>query len=70
MKPTDSQQVESKKIIEVSQRVESDTTPRTPGRSVSFKIPPTVTHDENYEADEDTKDNENQEQVMSQYNFF
>ena len=31
MKPTNSQQVESKKTTNVSQQVKSDATPRTPG---------------------------------------
>ena len=47
MKPTDSQQVESKKTTEILQYVESDATPCTPSSSVSFEISPPVTHDEN-----------------------
>ena len=64
MKPTDSQQVESKKTTEVSQQVESDTTPHTPGSSISFEVPPTVTQDENHVADKITEDTENEGQVM------
>ena len=56
VKPTDSQQVESKKTTEVSQRVKSDATPRTPGSSVSFEISLTMTQNENHVADEDTED--------------
>ena len=66
IKPTDSQLVESKNTTEVSQWVESYATPRTPVSSISFEIPPTVTHDENDVADEDTEDIENQGQVMGQ----
>ena len=66
MKPTNSQQVEGKKITEVSQQVKSDATPRTQGSSLSFEILQTVTWDENHVADEDTKDTENQWQVMGQ----
>ena len=50
MKSTDSQQVESKKTTDVSQQVESDATPHTPGSSVSFEISSTVTRDENHVA--------------------
>ena len=53
VEPTDSQQVESEKTTEVLQRVESDATPRTLSISVSFEIPPTVTHDENHVIGED-----------------
>jgi len=50
--------------------VESDATPRTPGSSVVFEIPPTMTRDENHVTDEDTEDIENQGQVMSQVQDF
>ena len=50
MKPSDSQQVESKKTTNVSQRVEGDATPHTPSSSISFEISPTVIHDENHVA--------------------
>jgi len=60
IKPTNSQQVEGKKITEVSQQVKSDATPRTQGSSLSFEILQTVTWDENHVAAEDTKDTENQ----------
>ena len=66
MKPTDSQQVESKKTTEVSQQVESVAIPRTPGSSVVFEIPPTMTRDENHVTDEDTEDIENQGQGIGQ----
>jgi len=49
LKPTDSQQVESKKITEVSQLVESGATSRTLGSSILFEIPLTVTRDESHE---------------------
>ena len=42
MKPTNSQQVKSKKTIEVLQQVESNVTPHTPSNLVSFEISPTV----------------------------
>ena len=60
MKPTNSQQVESKKTIEGLQLVESDVTPHTLGSLVSFEIPPIVTQDENHIADEDTENTKNQ----------
>ena len=46
--------------------MESDATPRTPGSSVSFKIPPIVTWDKNHVTDEDIEAIENQEQVIGQ----
>jgi len=52
--------VESKKTTEVSQQVESDAIPCTPGSLVSFEIPLTVTRDENHVADKETEDIENQ----------
>ena len=55
MKPTNSQQVESGQIKEVSQRVESDVTSRTLDSLVSFEFSPKITHDEDYVADEDTE---------------
>ena len=58
--------MESKKTAEISQQVESDAIPRTPGSSVSFKIPPTLTRDENHLANEDSEDIENQWHVMGQ----
>ena len=64
MKPTDSQQVESKKTTMVSQQQESDATPSTLGSSILFEISLTVTQDENHVADENTEDIENQRQVM------
>ena len=45
MKSTNSQQVESMKTNEISQRVESNATPCTPDSSVSFEIPPEVIQD-------------------------
>jgi len=66
VKPTEYQQVESEKTIEVSQRVESDTTLCTLSSSISYEIPPTVTQDENYVANEDTEYIEKQKQVMGQ----
>ena len=66
VKPTEYQQVESEKTIEVSQRVESDTTLCTLSSSISYEIPPTVTQDDNYVANEDTEYIEKQKQVMGQ----
>ena len=62
--------MESKKTTEVSQQVESDATPRTPGSSVSFEVPLIVTRDENYVAGKDTEETENQRQFMSQVQDF
>ena len=44
MKPTSSQQVESRQTKEVPQRVESDTTPHTIDSSISFEFSPEITH--------------------------
>ena len=65
-KPTDSQQVKSKKTTEIPQHVESDATPHTPSSSVSLEFPPIVTPDENHIVDKDTEDIENQEHVIGQ----
>ena len=46
--------------------MESNSTPRTLGSSVSFEILLTLTRDENHVANEDTEGTENQEQVMGQ----
>ena len=66
MKPTNSQQVESKQTKEVSQQVESDVTPRTLDTSLSFQYSPEVTKDRDHIADEDTKAVKNQGQQMGQ----
>jgi len=43
LKPADSQHVESEKTNMISQKVESNVTPSSPDRSVSFEITPKVT---------------------------
>ena len=52
VKPTDHQQVESKKSTGALQWVESNATQHTPDSSVSSEIPPIVTQDKNYVEDQ------------------
>jgi len=66
MKPTSSQPVESGQTNEVSQWVNSDTTPRPLDILISFEFSPEVTHDEDHVDDEDTEDVENQGSEMGQ----
>ena len=58
MNPTNSQLVESKKTTEYRSRWRAIL--RTPDGSVSFKIPPIVTWDEEHVANKDIEDTENQ----------
>ena len=64
LKPTISQQVEIERTKEVSQQVESDATPPSLERSVSFEIIPKVTQGSDQLAEQDADDDEDQEQVM------
>ena len=64
MKPTDSLQVESEKTDKISQQMESDATPLSLNRSVSFEIVHAVTHDNDHVADQYAEDDEDQGQVM------
>jgi len=59
MKPASSQQVESGQTKKVSQRLESDATPRNLGNLVSFELSHKETHDGDHVADKDTGDVEN-----------
>jgi len=65
MKPTISQQVEIKKIKEVSQQVENDATSPSLKRSVSLEFIPTVTQGNDHVAKQDADDDEDKGQVMS-----
>ena len=65
MKPTDSQQVESKMTDKISQQVESDATSPSLDRSVSFEITLAVTQSGDHIADQDVDDDKDQEHVIS-----
>ena len=65
VKPTNSQQVESKKTKGISQQVESDATSPSLEKLVSFEITLTVTQGSDYIADRDTDNDEDQGQAMS-----
>ena len=70
MKPTSSQPVESGQTNEVSQRVNSDTTPRSLEILIPFEFSPEVTHDDDHVDDEDTEDVENLGSEMVQVQDF
>jgi len=65
MKPTDSQQVESKKTYRIPQHMESDATAPFLDRSVSFEIIATVAQCDDQAANQDAKDDKDQLQAMS-----
>jgi len=64
VKPTDFQQVELKKTNRISQQVESDATPPSPDKSVSFEITSEVTQGDDHVADVDVDDVEDQGHVI------
>jgi len=63
-KPAISQQVEIKKIKEVSQQMESDATSPSLERSVSLEIILTMTQGSNHVVKHDADDNEDQGHAM------
>ena len=65
MKPTLSQLVEIKKTKGILQQVESDATSAFLERSVPLEIIPMVTQSSDHVTDQDTDDNEDQGQVIS-----